>query len=64
MAEYQPACRYAVTATIASAGNTMNIPINGTLAQYFAREITLTPINRTESGLSQHRPASVCRPFA
>jgi hypothetical protein len=32
MIEYHPACRYAVTATIAIATNTMHIPINGVFA--------------------------------
>jgi hypothetical protein len=49
---------------MASAENTMNIPINGTLAQYFARAITFTPISRIESGISQHRPAGADSPFA
>jgi hypothetical protein len=39
-----------VTATIASAENTMNIPINGTLAQYFARAITFTPDQSSRTG--------------
>ena len=32
---------------IARAANTMNIPINGTLAQYFVRAITFTPVIRS-----------------
>src|SRR3954471_2299737 len=44
--EYQPACRYAVTATMNIARNTRDIPINGIFANKSTRAMRPTSIDR------------------
>src|SRR2546430_884597 len=46
MIEYQPACRYAVTATMNIARNTSDIPINGIFANKSTRAMRPTSIDR------------------
>src|SRR5258705_8804950 len=46
MIEYQPAWRYAVTATMNIAKNTKDIPINGIFANKSMRAMTPTSIDR------------------
>src|ERR1700710_911479 len=54
MIEYQPTCKYAVTATMPMARNTMHMPISGIFANKSGRAIRLTSMCRNKRVPSEH----------